>query len=365
MAEVLIGDCRQVLPTLPERHYQAVITSPPFWQLRRYLPLDHPDATREIGLEPTIAEYVVTLVSVFRELHRVLRDDGVVWLNLGDKRANDAKWGGGHTGARKNKHSRQGREPRARLRTGLAPGTLAGVPWRVALALIDDVDERGRPRWALLNEVIWHKREAMPERVTKRLTTAHEPVFLLAKAGAAHYFDALAIAEPASVLSRPRGTGRTDAGEAAPEVRANARFRAATTRLVATRNARTVWPLGNERSRSPHRARFPTELAARCLLASTAPEACGACGAPYRRQVREELRGEVLHRVTTGWSPSCRCGVAETQPCRVLDPFAGSGTVLAVAEQHGRAATGIDLCPAYEALIDARVAAVQLAMGGL
>jgi hypothetical protein len=82
-------------------------------------------------------------------------------------------------------------------------------------------------------------------------------------------------------------------------------------------------------------------------------------------QVCEEVRGEVIHRITTGWAPGCRCGVAEMQPCRVLDPFVGSGTVLAIAEQHGCVAMGIDLCPAYEDLIDERTAAVQLALGGM
>jgi DNA modification methylase len=281
---------------------------------------------------------------VFRELHRVLRDDGLIWLNLGDKRANDAK-----------------------LRTGLAPRTLAGVPWRVALALINDVDERGRPHWALLNEVIWHKLEALPEPARDRLTLDHEHLFLFAKADARHYFDRDAIAEPASLLSRPRGTGRTPKALKAPrETRANGRFGGATNRRVATRNARTVWPLRNERSHSPHYAWFPAELAARCLLASTAPQACGACATPYRRQVREEIDNQdVIHRITTGWAPGCRCGVAHTQPCRVLDPFAGSGTVLAVAEQHEGVATGIDLSPAYEELIDERTSVVQLALGGM
>src|SRR5262245_30320246 len=134
MIRHLEGDCRQVLPTLPQRSVQCVVTSPPYWRQRSYLPSGHPAKARAIGQEETADEYVETIVGVFRHLARVLVSSGVAWLNLGDKFADKEIAGA----------------------AGVKPGDLIGLPWRVALALQAD-------GWFLRSEVIWHKSNAKPE----------------------------------------------------------------------------------------------------------------------------------------------------------------------------------------------------------
>lgn len=168
---LLTGDCRSVLPTLPERSVQTVVTSPPYFGLRDY------ETSGQIGLEATPTEFVETMVAVFREVRRVLRDDGTLWLNLGDSYANDGKWGG-ETGGKQSyldeaSRTRVGRQKR---RTGVAAKSLIGIPWRVAFALQED-------GWFLRQEIVWHKLNPMPESVLDRPTRSHEQVFLFAKSG--------------------------------------------------------------------------------------------------------------------------------------------------------------------------------------
>lgn len=183
MIELLQGDCREVLPTIPERSVQAVITSPPYWGLRKYS-----DDEREIGNESTPAEYVRALVTVFSEVWRLLKDDGTLWLNLGDAYANDTKWGGQTSG--KHASGLQGTQyiGRNRTQTGLPSKSLIGLPWRVAFALQD-------VGWVLRSDIIWHKPSVMPENVNDRPTRDHEYLFLFSKQPH-YYYNAAAIAEP-------------------------------------------------------------------------------------------------------------------------------------------------------------------------
>lgn len=223
---ILRGDCRDLLASMPDESVNCCITSPPYWQLRSYLPADHPDKHREIGSEPTVEEWVETMVQVFRQVRRVLRNDGTLWLNLGDSYAGSRC--GGHsesTGLRnpgqKIDNSAEAKAiqrttasrrrddheiPRSDLRMpGYKPKDLIGQPWMLAFALRAD-------GWYLRQEIIWAKRSPMPESARDRFTKAHEQVFLLSKRPT-YYFDFEAIQEPASDGTHSR---RTANGELVP-----------------------------------------------------------------------------------------------------------------------------------------------------
>lgn len=294
-AEILVGDCRKVLAELPAESVHCVVTSPPYFGLRDY---GHPD---QIGLEETPQEYVAGLVDVFRQVRRVLRPDGVVWLNLGDSYASDSKWGG--QSGDKNKAS--GAE-RRRVHTGLKDKDLIGIPWRVAFALQDD-------GWWLRRDVIWEKPNAMPESVTDRPSGSHEYVFLLTKSPD-YFYDAEAIREPmvkgASGSSFHEGKTGVNAGS-----RVSVKER---TDNPNGRNKRSVWRVNTAQYKGAHYATFPPDLVAPMILAGC-PEG----------------------------------GI-------VLDPFGGSGTVGEVATRLNRRAFLIELNPDY-----ARQAETRNAQAGL
>ena len=186
---ILFGDCLDQLKRVPDGHVQTCVTSPPYYGLRDY------GTTGQLGIEPSPELYVSNLVEVFREVRRVLRDDGTLWLNVGDSYANDLKWGGA-TGGKHAKalHGNTG-VGRSRKDTGLAPKNLIGIPWMTAFALRAD-------GWLLRSEVIWHKPNAMPEPVHDRPSKSHEHVFLFTK-GPTYFYDDLAIQEKA--LSEKNG----------------------------------------------------------------------------------------------------------------------------------------------------------------
>ena len=191
---VLHGDCREVLKTLPDRSVQMVCTSPPYYGLRSYLDVDHTDKHMEIGTEPSPEAYIAELVAVFREVRRVLRDDGTVWLNLGDSYAgngvnrnglSNSVIGSGQDGACKQRAIAG--NVRSSVPDGLKPKDLLMIPARVAIALQAD-------GWYLRSDTIWHKPNPMPESCTDRPTSSHEHVFLLTK-NARYYYDADAVRE--------------------------------------------------------------------------------------------------------------------------------------------------------------------------
>lgn len=195
MIKILQGDCRRILKTLPDASVHCCITSPPYFGLRAYLPGDHSLKQFEIGTEETPQAYVDTMVSVFREVRRVLRDDGTLWLNIGDSYASG---GCGRHDAVQNRRGADGKvrgdgPTSRRNRNGdgavevVKPKDIIGIPWRVAFALQAD-------GWYLRQDIIWHKPNPIPESVTDRCTKAHEYIFLLSKS-ARYYFDSKAISE--------------------------------------------------------------------------------------------------------------------------------------------------------------------------
>jgi DNA modification methylase len=325
---------------------------------------------------------------VFREVRRVLRDDGTLWMNMGDGYA--AQQGNGFnthacTGGTNRVQQMQAEHGDIRVTTGLKPKNLVGMPWRLAFALQAD-------GWFLRSDIIWAKPNPMPESVTDRPTKAHEYVFLLSKA-ARYFYDADAVREPQSENTHSRGTkwlrgDMVKVAEAGSGTKNNRSFQAAMADLPpdAGRNLRSVWSIHSAPFPDAHFATFPPALASRCIQAGSSERGCcAACGAPWVRQTETEFvqlatrrdsrkaiqpgadmadinsRGVMGYNQTRtlGWHPACACE-APAVPCTVLDPFAGTGTVGAVAEQLGRHSVLIELSPAYVKIADRRTAQLGL-----
>lgn len=301
---LLVGDAEAQLATLPDASAQTCITSPPYFGLRDY------GALKQIGLEASPDEFVDRLVEVFRQVRRVLRDDGTLWLNLGDSYAGTGRSGGGTQGATWERAGAKTSGPRGGRwnppPNGLPPKSLIGIPWMVAFALRAD-------GWLLRQEIIWAKSNPMPESVRDRCTKSHEHIFLLAK-GPTYHFDGGAIQEPAS---RGHRGSTFDAGKTAGHQlgRAGGGIRSDT----GWRNRRSVWRVATAAFPGAHFATFPPDLVRPCVLA----------GAPAGSTV--------------------------------LDPFAGSGTTGLVALGLGRRFVGIELNPEYAAMAEARLRGEPLA----
>jgi DNA modification methylase len=298
--------------------------------------------------------FIRHLLEVFGEVWRVLRDDGTLWLNIGDSYAGSGiGWQKDDSSSihRKWLSEREYDRPPAyissRQTNGIKPKDLFGVPWRLALALQHD-------GWYLRSDVIWEKPNSLPESAKDRPSRSHEYLFLLSKRE--HYFfDAEAIKEP----FKPESLDRYERGG----------YNSMTEMPTGGRNKRTVWSICIEGFDGPHYALFPTELVKPCILASTSEKGCcPTCGKPWIRRV--ERTGHVnnrkpsrvprlngtqtsstgwapTYRTTNDWQPGCRCGIEQTVPCRVLDPFGGAGTTALVARQLGRNSVYIDLSQTY------------------
>ena len=288
------ADARQI--PLADGCVQCVVTSPPYFGLRDY------GTANQIGLEPTPDAFVAALVAVFREVRRVLADDGVCWLNLGDSYAASSKGSGGMNSKQP---TNIGSFAEWSGDCGVAPKNLLGIPWRVAFALQAD-------GWYLRSDIIWHKPNPMPESVTDRPTKAHEYLFLLTK-NERYFYDAAAVREANSYTDR-RGDARIKyAGRGADAAR-NDKDADWFGQSADGRNKRSVWTVATMPYAGAHFATMPEKLVEPCILAGS------------------------------------RLGD------RVFDPFIGSGTVGAVAERLGRRWVGTDLNPKYHALARKRTA---------
>ena len=304
---------------------QTCVTSPPYWGLRDY------GVSGQLGLESTPDAYVASMVAVFREVWRVLREDGTLWLNLGDSYCSTDKWGGGKSG-NTGKHTTNGDDvPSWAVRAkkpeieGVKPKDLVGIPWRVAFALQAD-------GWYLRSDIIWAKPNPMPESVTDRPTKAHEYLFLLTKR-ARYYWDADAVREPVAEASVARaeyrganGTKWSDAAgygdnEAEFGVKRRACLEHGPANNPLGRNLRSVWTIATQPYPEAHFATFPEKLVEPCIKAGS-------------------KAGD--------W---------------VLDPFCGSGTVGVVSRKLARRFVGVELNAAYCQLARARMAGTQPGLG--
>ena len=380
---VYLGDARDVLADLPSESIDCAITSPPYWGLRDYgvkpsvwggAPdcahrwlAGEPDHGRSckdcgawsgaLGLEPTPEMFAQHMVTIFREVRRVLKPTGTAWVNLGDTyiHANKGSGAGIHRytpGSLQltNTSSDFTAAPNRGNVPGLKAKDLAGIPWRVALALQAD-------GWYLRTDIIYVKPSPMPESVTDRPTRSHEFLFLMSKRPR-YFYDHVAVLEPRS--SSASG-GRPVRG------------------IPGGRNRRTVWVVPREIYRGRHTATFPSGLVEPCVLAGTSESGCcAACGSPWVRVSQSRYRGtwrgrlpgiDRYHKpafpgrmerdwITAGWQPTCTCGAGRV-PATVLDLFAGSGTTLAVAKRLGRLALGIEIQPRYLGLIRERCQATS------
>ena len=414
LASLYCADARAI--PLPDQSVHCVVTSPPYWGQRHYglsewlggnldcqhqakqlisggqqseKQTSHPSSQGQgngpcvhcgaeqqvygIGLEDSLGEWAESLVSVFREVGRVLRDDGTLWLNVGDAYTGSGKgsWAGGRSHGQLQERSkgslnsppvRGKRVPRGKGSSrwgmgdvhvdGMPPKNLMGLPWRLAFALQDD-------GWWLRSEIIWHKPNPMPGSQKDRPTSSHETIFLMSKRQR-YFYDHLGFRLPAiAAAHRDRGEVYED---------------------MQTHNEvilRDVWTFSPQARQHAHEAAFPDELPRRCILLGTSARGvCAKCGAPWRRVVEKIFhpQGDVSTErgikgapgqkpsaannrwdgwprgaTTTeslGWEPTCDHRATRI-PATVLDPFVGSGTTCAVAQQLGRRSAGIDLSKDY------------------
>ena len=308
---VIVGDVRKELQHLEMGSVQTCVTSPPYFGLRDY------GHDGQIGLEQTPQEYVEQMVEVFREVRRVLSDDGTLWLNLGDSYASNpasgaksksASFHGSGAAAKSDHHTPKQKYKRPE---GFKEKDLLGIPWRVAFALQQD-------GWYLRSDIIWAKPNPMPESVTDRPTKSHEYLFLLTK-NAKYYYDHVAIKEQGVMTSA--GSAQRDTRETHGMGGGNTAINAAKERMRkelaenghVMRNKRDVWTINTKPFKGAHFAVMPEALVEPCILAGSAS-------------------GDT-----------------------VLDPFTGSGTVGVVAKRHGRKFVGVELNPEYAEMAEQRI----------
>jgi DNA modification methylase len=338
------------------------MTSPPYWGLRDY------GVEGQIGTEKDFSQYLVKIVETFCEVRRVLRPDGTLWLNLGDR---------------------------------FYKKQLFGLPWRVALLLASN-------GWYLRSDIIWHKPNPMPESVRDRPTKSHEYVFLMTKS-ARYFYDAEVVKEKSKKAWNSAKDWKSRQELTAPELEKGADMEKQRTRGFGThhpdkiqtgRNLRDVWTISTQPCKEAHFATFPERLVIPCIKAGTSEHGCcPECGAPWKRIIRKgelvktnqdcgntrpydktvaekaqtagaalaaggHVPGHQRETQTLGWEPTCQCykqgeegcflGPGSPIPCTVLDPFAGSGTVGLVAQRLGRDAILIDLDPKNKAITERR-----------
>lgn len=298
---VHFGDCRDSMRELIAGgvKVQCCVTSPPYWGLRDY------GVEGQLGLEPTLQEYIANMVEVFGLVRQLLPDDGVLWLNMGDSYAANRGYQVSDSMNKAHDFKRAGAPP---IPDGLKPKDLIGQPWRLAFALQDD-------GWYLRQDIIWHKPNPMPESVTDRCTKAHEYIFLLSKS-ARYYFNQDAIKERANPENyRKSSTKRRESppGQSCDQGFLNGRE-------YERRNKRSVWTVATKCYSEAHFATFPPALIEPCVLAGSRP-------------------GDI-----------------------VLDPFFGSGTTGEVAQNLGRRWVGCELNPEYEQLQRDRTAQAGLVL---
>lgn len=365
--QIKVGDSRQLLKTLPDQSIHCVVTSPPYWGLRDY------GVPGQIGLENDIQGFWDAMYDVFKEVYRVLRDDGVCFINMGDTYKDQELLGIPWEMIR---YLRQ--TILICPRCGSPKNDFISVDNQLKLACADcdftALPKRFR-RWKLRSEIIWHKPNPVPEPDRRRPTVAHETLFMLVKTNR-YFYDTDAIRDPIGDEPTPdeyqKGLGSNNGADS---LRWSAGYKKVSHSLKHPlgRNKRSVWTISTEGYKGAHFATFPTKLVEPCIKAGTSEMGCCAkCGRPWRRktetQGNKERLGKSWHnhqddlgkgqrgipsakdrpwRVTVGWEQACGCQSGDPVPCVVLDPFSGAGTTGLVARRLQRHYIGIELNPDY------------------
>ena len=299
---ILFGDCKDTLKQFPRNSAQMCVTSPPYYGLR-----DYGGEEAQIGQEQTPEEFIDNLVSVFREVRDVLKDDGVLWVNIGDSYYNYRPGTGGlpkQTVSRTSQDLPEQCNRRANKLDGLKEKDMIGIPWMLAFALRAD-------GWYLRQDIIWHKPNPMPESVKDRCTKSHEYIFLLSK-NQNYYYDNEAIKEPVKqdwgTRDRTKGKYHNPGTGLQPH--------SGLTKSYERKNKRSVWTVNKKPYKGAHFATYPEELIEPCILAGS------------------------------------RTGDT------ILDPFMGSGTTAYMARKHDRHYLGCELHEDYGSLIQKRIKAI-------
>ena len=302
---ILYGDCRETLKNLTNLSIQTCITSPPYYGLR-----DYGGEESQIGQEQTPEDYINELVEVFRVVRDKLKDDGTLWINIGDSyynyRPSKGKSYPKQTVSKTKQDLPDYSSKRNNKLSNLKEKDLIGIPWMLAFALRQD-------GWYLRQDIIWHKPNPMPESVRDRCTKSHEYIFLLSK-NRKYYYDNEAIKEP---VKKDWGTRNRDQGKYHNEG-TGLQPHSGLTKSYTTKNKRSVWSITNKPYKQAHFATFPPDLIEPCILAGS-------------------KEGDL-----------------------VLDPFMGSGTTAMVSKQHQRYYIGCELHNNYSDLIDKRLDSVPV-----
>jgi DNA modification methylase len=431
---ILNGDCRTVMQSMMPETYQTCITSPPYLWVRDYnvpstdfpevtyipmtgtLPLTVPAWTGCLGLEPTVEMFIAHIVLIMREVWRVLRKDGTLWLNFGDTYFGSGK--GCNADGLKNLKGKDkdhnGRYtsnlPYKEFKSsGLKPKDLIMVPARIALALQAD-------GWYVRSDIIWSKSNAMPESAVDRPTKAHEYMHLFSKSRY-YYYDDEAIREPVTGSNnvpiagskgafgpkqsrRRRGNARVFRGGGAyvenqafdNSISVEREARGNAINESGMRNKRSVWTVATAQTKEAHFATFPEKLIEPPVLAGSSPQACPHCGAPWKRKkvkvadrpsrfIHLEVINGALNSIKNegsvksydksyrieqkpiGRIPTCKCKNNDgSGKCHIIDPFGGLGTTMKVALENNRECTSIDINPEYTKINKRRTAVIQPVM---
>lgn len=380
-------DCYAGLKTLPDSSVHMCVTRPPYWRQRDYevpptefpecgftlmgMPINVPAWTGCYGLEPTPEMFIAHTVLYFKEVYRVLRPDGTLFLNIGDSYFSTTTGNPYSTSSLNGGMKTQveaGKRPDKNNPAWGKQKDMVGIPYFMVLAL----REAG---WYWRSDIIWDKTTALPESVRDRCTKLHEYVFQLNKSPK-YYFDWVAIATESihAVDKERQNTNRKSYPDKQKNgMRGNGNYPIA--------NRRTIWRIPPEQNKFEHYAAFPQQLVNDCILAATSPLCCAECAAPYIRQIKKTLvpTGKAAHNFviddrdakadkldagsnrqkdghkngwayaveTIGWQKQCKCKTEQTIPATVLDPFGGTGTTGLVAAKTGRNSILFEIKPEY------------------
>ena len=369
---IIQGDSLAVLKTLPAALVDCVVTSPPYWAQRDYL------VEGQLGLEPDFHLYLDKLWAIFDEVRRVLKPTGCCFVNLGDTFSGSGGAGGYYAEG----GIREGQPKVKAARMQYPTKSLCLIPQRFAIGMVD----RG---WICRNEIVWYKPVCMPQSAGDRFVVDWEPVYFFVKQGK-YYFDQDAVREPHTRLWDETNGGNLSSGKHALHGGIKNISRESPLPNPLGRAKRSVWRVVSEPAGEEHYASYPPELIRPMILAGTSAKGCcPKCGKPWIN-LMETIRPDTYNpsakcknnegrggkgisnhrpltdifrdalgskRVSHGWRPTCKCGIEETTPAIVLDPFSGISTTALVAKEEGRHYIGIELNPASIAISNRRLAA--------